>query len=1150
MYCSMKALLQAISNDPGYRQLHSALENGDGTVAVFGLSEAHRPAVNAALAEDKTVLWVAPTPAEAMRLYELQRAYRPDTGLFLPRELPLVHLEAVSSERRASRLAVLSRLALGVSSLIVTCSEALMERLVPHETFLSQIVRVCVGDTIDPRDLMTKLSEAGYERTPEIEGPGQFASRGDILDVYPPQAEYPYRIEFFGDDVDQMRVFDPLTQRSIEQASSAVLPPAFETPQTAEAMARALRLLKNAAGFDAQRESWNERRPCVGADVLVPLLYPVTETLLDYLPENRALVLNDPSRIADEAKAAELVFSETVAATLERGEGHPSQGKLLIDADTLMRRLDTKDSAAYYALFRPYPNFRHRARVGFTADPAPAYLNDSAQFVSELTKLLKAREAVLLYVGEAQERMRDILGDVKLSVAYADALTRPPVRGEALILSASLPQGFAFPESHLFVLTAQELFGKKPSSHVKKRGGALKFTDLSVGDYVVHEAHGIGRFLGVEQLTVENSKKDYLLFAYRGDDRLYIPTDQLDRIQKYIGADAETPPQLSKLGGAEWQQRVEKARAGAKKLAVDLARLYAARSANSGFAFSKDTAWQKRLEDAFPYEETPDQAQAIRDVKADMESPRPMDRLLCGDVGYGKTEVAMRAAFKAAQDSKQTAFLVPTTILAQQHYHTLLQRFADFPVRVACLSRFQTPKECAEVKKGLESGEIDVVVGTHALLAKTVKFKNLGLLIIDEEHRFGVNHKEQIKAMRSEVDVLTLTATPIPRTLNLSMTGIRDISTIETPPENRFPVQTFVTEYNDAFVAAALNRELARGGQAFVVSNRVITMGSTLTHLRALLPEARIRMAHGQMPEALLEETMMAFLNREIDILLCSTIIESGVDIPNANTLVVLDADKLGLAQLYQLRGRVGRSTRMAYAYFTVPQARAVSETAQKRLLAIREFTQFGAGFRLAMRDLEIRGAGSLLGAEQHGHISDVGYEFYCKLMRSAVAEAKGETVAPEIETTVDAPIDAYVPKTFLPSELHRLAMYKRIAQIGDGDAYTDLLDEFNDRYGDLPEPVMTLMQLALIRAYARRAGFASVTVRDGKTTLVYDPSARPDGMRLLAVLSSEPNLRLIANEPAAVIWADKKLTIRDFVKKLPQLIYRLMHCTDADPAV
>ena len=1139
----MNELLRAITKDAAYRQLDTALASGDGTVAVFGLPEPHRAPVNAALSEARTVVWVLPTPAEALRLYEQQRAYRPDSLLFLPRELPLVHLETVSSERRAQRLAVLSRLALQADCLIVTCAEALMERLAPHETFLSQIVTVHTGDTIDPRELLKRLAASGYERTDQIEGPGQCTMRGDILDVFPPQAETPCRIEFFGDDVDQMRLFDPLTQRSIAQTQAVVLPPAFETPQTGEATARALRLLKQAKGFDAQREAWQDGRPSVCADVLVPLLYPVTETLLDYLPENHALILNDPARIADEARAAELVFSETVAATLERGEGHPSQGKLLIGADMLMRRLDSSRSAAYYPLFRPFPGFRHRARVGFTAEPAPAYLNDSKQFQTELTRLLQSREAVLLYVGEAQQRLTELLSDAELNVASADTLSRAPVRGEALIVRESLPSGFLFPEIHLYVLTAQELFGKKPAAHTRKKNGVLRYTDLAVGDYVVHEAHGIGRFMGVEQLTVQGATKDYLLFAYRGDDKLFIPTDQLDRIQKYVGADADVPPQLSKLGGTEWQNRVQKAREGAKKLAVDLAKLYAARSSNAGFAFSKDTAWQKRLEDTFPYEETPDQAQAIREVKADMESPRPMDRLLCGDVGYGKTEVAMRAAFKAAQDSRQTAFLVPTTILAQQHYHTLLQRFADFPVRVACLSRFQSPKECAEVKKGLADGSIDVVVGTHALLAKTVKFKNLGLLIIDEEHRFGVNHKEQIKALRNEIDVLTLTATPIPRTLNLSMTGIRDISTIETPPENRFPVQTFVMEYDDAFVAAALQRELARGGQAFVVSNRVLTMGSTLTHFQALLPEAKIAMAHGQMPEALLEETMMAFLNREIDILLCSTIIESGVDIPNANTLVVLEADKLGLAQLYQLRGRVGRSTRMAYAYLTVPQAREVSETAQKRLMAIREFTQFGAGFRLAMRDLEIRGAGSLLGAEQHGHIADVGYEFYCKMMRTAVAEAKGETPEPEIETTVDAPIDAYVPRTFLPSELHRLAMYKRIAQIGDGDAYADLLDEFNDRYGDLPEPVMTLMQLALIRAYARRAKFASITVRDGRTTMTYDASAHPDGMRLLAVLSSEPDLHLLANEPPAIEWRDKNRTVSSFVKNLPQLIYRLMHC-------
>lgn len=1139
----MQELLSAIRRDAAFRQLENALDSGSGTAAVFGLPEAHRTAVAAALARNRSVLWVASTEVEAIKLHGLLRAYAPDALLFLPRALPLVHLQAASPERRAQRLAVLSRLALGADVLVVTCAEALMERLAPPDAFLQQLFTVAVGEEHDPRVLLQQLVAAGYERCEQLEGAGQCAMRGDILDVYPPQAPHPYRIEFFGDEIDQIRVFDPLTQRSIEQQARAILPPAYETPQTAEAMERALRLLQKTNGFDLQIDAWEQGRPCEGADMLVPLLYTEPATLLDYCRNAPYLLLSEPQRILDEAKAAELVFAETVAATLERGEGHRLQGQLLCSAERLEGRLDTPYTAAFYALFRTHPGWNHRARIRFTAETAPQYLSDFGRLTEELIAMRAHRQAVLLYAGEGRERLAEHFSAVDLPFAQADALVRPPQAGEILLLSESLPQGFVLPELHLVVLTAFELFGKRPSAKARKKSNALREADLVPGDLVVHEVHGIGKFLGVEQLTVQGHTRDYLLFAYRGEDRLYIPTDQLDRVQKYIGADEEHPPQLSKLGGNDWQNRVARAKAGAKKLAVDLARLYAERTDGRGFAFSRDNAWQTRMEEAFPYEETPDQAAAIADVKRDMESPRPMDRLLCGDVGYGKTEVAMRAAFKAVQDSKQVAFLVPTTILAQQHFATVSARLAEFPVRVACLSRFQSPKEAASIKQRLKSGEIDIVIGTHALLAKSVVFRDLGLLIIDEEHRFGVNHKEQIKALKGDVDVLTLTATPIPRTLNLSMTGIRDISTMETPPENRFPVQTFVMEYNDALIASVLMRELSRGGQAFVVSNRVASMSATAAHFRTLLPDARIEYAHGQMAEAELEAVMLRFLAHEIDVLVCSTIIESGVDIPNANTLVVLEADKLGLAQLYQLRGRVGRSSRMAYAYLTVPASQQISEVAQKRLLAIREFTQFGAGFRLAMRDLEIRGAGSLLGAEQHGHIADVGYEYYCKLIRQAVAEAKGETAENPIETSVDAPVDAFVPKSFLPSELHRLAMYRRIAEIGDGDSFTDLLDEFNDRYGDLPEPVMNLMQLSLIRAYARTAGFSDVIVRDGGVKLRYDAHAQPDGMRLLAVLSEEPGARLVGGETTTIEWKQRGANVAQYVKILPQFLYRLMHC-------
>ena len=883
--------------------------------------------------------------------------------------------------------------------------------------------------------------------------------------------------------------------------------------------------------------------------MLLPLLYEEEASLDDYLPRDCLRLAVEPDRVLEEGRTGRMLFLESVTAMLERGEGHPKQAKLLREDGHLISVLNTPRTGAIYALFRTCRDMEHRMRVKCTLEGAPMYLGDMGELSRELKRFRQSGGSALLYGGESADALLDSLQD-ELRCAIGEGLDRDPEPGEVLILRESLPRGFLCPARKLMVLTGAELFGKRLSRPRKKKSG-LKFSDLTVGDYVVHEAHGVGRFVGVEQLTVQNSTRDYLLLLYKGGDKLYIPTDQLDRIQKYMGSSGEdVAPTLSKLGGGEWQQKVQKARAAAKKLAVDLAALYAKRASLQGFAFSPDTPWQRKLESTFPYEETRDQLRCIREVKADMESRRPMDRLLCGDVGYGKTEVAIRAAFKAIQDGKQAALLAPTTILAQQHYATISERFAAFPVTVGCLSRFQTPKEREAVKKALATGELDMVIGTHALLAKDVKFKDLGLLIIDEEHRFGVNHKEQIKAMRSQVDVLTMTATPIPRTLNMAMTGVRDVSVIETPPENRFPVQTYVVEYTDAQIAAAIRRELARGGQCFLVSNKVMGMESTLSHFQELVPEARFLMAHGQMNEHALEQAMLSFIQREADVLLCSTIVESGVDIPNCNTLVVLDADKLGLAQLYQLRGRVGRSNRIAYAYFTVPQSRSLPEAAQKRLLAVREFTQFGAGYRLAMRDLEIRGAGSLLGAEQHGHLADVGYEYYCKLIRQAVDQATGREVQPLIDTAVDAPGDAFVPKNYVNGELQRMAMYKRIAEIEDEAMFEDMYDEFTDRYGDLPEGVARLMRLSLIKHLGARAGFQSVTVKPGKAVLKYDASARPDGGKLLLALSGEQGARLLAGSPAAVEIGVKGRSADEFVKKLPQFLSILADCNQPEERV
>ena len=1142
-------ILTVLRDAPEFRRMEDALSRSCGPVAAFGLQESHKAHIAAVLSLSHTVLLVSATDTGAARLWDSVRGYLPDASLFLPRETPLVHVMNASSERAGSRASALSSLLFRENRLVICSMGALLQRLAPRDVYVSQCVRLKTGDETSPRALVQRLAAAGYERVELVEGRGQVASRGDLVDVYPPDARYPIRVEFWGDTIDQMRDFDPITQRSVEQRTEALLPPAYETPQTEQAIARALRHAADKIGFETQVELWRQGLPAAGADAMLPLLYPKLDTLLDYLPESAVLVLDEPARLEEAAKTAEMTFAESVTAMLERGEGDAAQGKLQLGAEETLSMLNTPRTAACYALTRPHHAFPPKEIVQFLARPAPQYMGDTEELLRDVRLWKQTGEAAVLFAGEHAKPLFEQLAAAGAEVAFSETLTRPPVRGEVLVTGDALLTGFAYPELHLTVLGASELFGKRSAvKKVQKKRNTLSFSELSVGDYVVHEAHGIGRFVGVESLTVDGSTRDYLLLEYRGGDRLYIPTDQMDRVQKYVGGgDEDTVPHLSKLGGSEWQGRVNRAKASAKKLAVDLAELYAARASVRGFAFSKDTPWQTQLEERFPYQETPDQLESIREIKADMERPHPMDRLLCGDVGYGKTEVALRAAFKAVQDSKQVAFLVPTTILAEQHYNTLAARFSDFPVRTACLSRFQSAEQRKQVKKKLAAGEIDIVVGTHALLAKDVRFKDLGLLIIDEEHRFGVNHKEQIKALRQEIDVLTLTATPIPRTLNLSMSGIRDISVIETPPDARYPVQTFVLEYTDGLVTDAVTRELSRGGQVYIVNNRVRSIEQYAEHLRELLPEATVLVAHGQMPEKQLEQAMMDFMEHKADVLLCSTIIESGLDIPNANTLLVLEADRMGLAQLYQLKGRVGRSTRLGYAYFTVQRGRAMNEKAHKRLMAIREFTQFGAGFQLAMRDLEIRGAGSLLGAEQHGHIADIGYEYYLKIVQAAVREARGEeTPLPETDVTLDIPMSAHTPAGVIPNEVQRLSAYRRIADAEGEDAQLLLREELEDRYGELPEEVENLFLLAKIKQLAKRAYIGLVTVRDGEAKLSFLPDAPLDGGKLLGAVSNFLGAQLLASEPPAVRIRQKNVDAAALARKLPQFIYTIVHCVDA----
>ena len=1118
---------------------------GKGPVAAFGLPEAHKAHIAAALGAGRTLLFVTATETSASAVADSIRAFGVDAETFLPRDTPLVHVHAASGERTERRIGTLARLIAGDRLVVVTTAAALMQALAPRRAFADMLLTLHVGDTLHPRTLVDRLVTAGYERTELAEGRGQIAARGDLVDVFPMHMRYPVRIEFFGDEIDQMRLFDPATQRAVEQVTEATLPPAMETPQPPRRIERALPKITGKTGFFEQEQAWSQGYPAVGAESLLPLLYAHTETLLDYLPPDTPLLLDDALLLDEAARTEQIRFSELVSAMLERNEGTPEQGGLERGAQEVLASLNTPRTLLLYTLTRTHPAFSPREAAQFSARNAPQYLGAFDELSRDVAAWKKSGETVVLFAGEHSDSVQEALADFAIDVPVVDTLSAMPVPGEPVLVCERLRQGFAYPAFHLTVLTEFELFGRRDTARLRtKRRDKLTFSELAVGDYIVHEAHGIGQFVKVEQLTVDGNTRDYLLIAYRGGDRLYIPTDQLDRLQKYIGGSGdEAAPQLSKLGGADWENRVARAKSAVKKLAVDLAALYAARASGGGFAFSPDTAWQRTFEERFPYNETPDQLQCIREIKADMESKLPMDRLLCGDVGYGKTEVALRAAFKAVQDGKQVALLVPTTILAQQHYNSMLARFSDFPVRVACLSRFQQPKARAEAKRQLKEGKVDIIVGTHALLAKDVQFASLGLLIIDEEHRFGVNHKEQIKSLKKNVDVLTLTATPIPRTLNMSLSGIRDISVIETPPEERYPVQTFVLEYTDALLTDALSREIARGGQAYVVYNRVQTIESMARRIERLIPDVRVIIAHGQMGELQLENAMLDFLSHKADVLLCSTIIESGLDIPNANTLVVIDADRMGLAQLYQLRGRVGRSNRLGYAYFTIQGARAINEIAMKRLMAIREFTQFGAGFQLAMRDLEIRGAGSLLGAEQHGHISDIGYEYYTKLVRQAVDEVRGKAAPPPVETNVDIPIDAHIPHAYIRSEVQRLKVYRRIADIDCAEMERDVTEELIDRYGDPPEPVLNLMRTMLVKAYASRAFLESVTVRDGEATLKFAADASIDGGRLLAATAQLDGAQLMAAEPPGIRVRQKNTPAQALTEKLLPFLQTVGRC-------
>ena len=1114
-----------------------------------------------------------------------------------------------SMESSWRRLETLTAVADGRVHVLCTSVEALIQRMGSPKLFAESMIRLAPGTVFPPGKLAQELAAMGYERVNLVEGKGQFALRGSILDVYSPAAVSAARVEFFDDEVDTVRVLDCISQRSAEQLESLVIPPASEVvldradnkkaadrvrktlegtgvrkdegllfdelpplPDDDEDLAdlfdKAVAPKVRAAAYDANVTAEAERRigrllddadaleqgtPFKRSRAWLTVLSEETWTLRDwFMPD--VIILRDPDKLRVRAEERLQGFATDLESAIGRSEAVQEQSDLLMDWTEALKQTEDLRRVTVCDLLLGQGGIRADDAISFTATGIPGYGGKIKDLKDDCGKWLADGYRILLLCGgEARcKRLQDGLAELGQKADYILYPETVPAKGTVTILPVTLSHGFEVPEAGLVVVSDADIWGegyRKARAHKHAGERISTFTDLKVGDYVVHEDHGVGIYHGITRIQSEGTWRDYLLIQYHGSDKLYVPVDQLERVQRFIG-NPNQAPRLNKLGGTEWERQKNKVREGLRTMAFDLKKLYAERTLKRGYAFSPISDMQKDFEDEFPYELTPDQAQSVKEIMEDMGSERNMDRLLCGDVGYGKTEVSLRAAFRALMDNKQVALLAPTTILVQQHYNTVVKRFRNVGIRVEYLSRFRTPKEQRDVLRRLAIGDVDIIIGTHRLLAKDVTFHDLGLLIVDEEQRFGVAHKEVIKNMKKQVDVLTLSATPIPRTLHMSMVGIRDMSVLETPPEERMPVQTQVIEYSDAVIRDAILREVSRGGQVYFLYNRVHSIERFFARLQALVPEARIGVAHGQMQEHALEDVMMDFYAGSYDVLLCTTIIESGLDVPSANTLIVYDADRFGLSQLYQLRGRVGRSNRQAYAYFTVREDHILTEVAEQRLAAIREFTEFGAGFRIAMRDLEIRGAGNVLGPEQHGHLATVGYDMYCRLIEETVDEVQGNMKARDLDTRVDLTVDAYLPGDYVPDEKQRMEIYKRIAAVTGDDDRADLTDELIDRFGEPPEVVRTLLDVSQLRAYANRLGVSQVKRVKDTLVMKLDEHHVPDaGLLIQAMQDTDGRLSLTASKPyALVLRYDKPNTQNDLYEGLNvtrKLVARLDQLTE-----
>lgn len=1042
----MKAFLTPLQGLAEFEQIKEKSKTNKGILQVSGCMESQKSHLMYGLSGIAPYrLILAEDERRAREIYEDYRFYDRKVYSYPAKDLLFFQADIHGNLLIRQRMKVIKALLEEKELTVVTSIDGCMDFLESLEKIKEQLIHYESDSTVDTEQLKNQLVALGYERVGQVEMPGQFSVRGGIVDIYCLTEENPWRIELWGDEIDSIRSFDPESQRSLENLEELTIYPAVEH---------------------------------IGDKDMV--------SFLDYFPEERTIIfLDEPNRLTEKGGAVEEEYRQSRMHREEKGSRNLPEN-WLCSFEQLQKELNKRNCISVCALEPKQAGWKVREKFYLEVKSISAYNNSFELLVKDLHQYKKQGYRIVLLSGSRTraERLAKDLQEEGLAAFYGQDYDREICPGEIMVVYGHAKKGFEYPLIKFAVMTESDIFGQEQKKKKKKNysGSRIQdFAELSIGDFVVHEKHGLGIYRGIEKVEVDRIVKDYIKIEYRGGSNLYIPATQLDCLQKYSGADASKAPKLNKLGTQEWNKTKSKVRGAVKNIAKELVELYAVRQEKEGYVCGPDTVWQREFEEMFPYEETEDQLSAIEDAKRDMESTRIMDRLICGDVGYGKTEVALRAAFKEVQESRQVAYLAPTTILAQQIYNTFVQRMKEFPVRVELLCRFRTPAQQKKAIEDLKKGQVDVIIGTHRILSKDVQFKNLGLLIVDEEQRFGVTHKEKIKQLKKDVDVLTLTATPIPRTLHMSLIGIRDMSVLEEPPMDRMPIQTYVMEYDEETVREAINRELRRGGQVYYVYNRVTDIADVALRIAKLVPDARVDFAHGQMSERELENVMYSFVNGDIDVLVSTTIIETGLDISNVNTMIIHDSDRYGLSQLYQLRGRIGRSNRTAYAFLMYRKNVMLKETAEKRLAAIREYTDLGSGFKIAMRDLELRGAGNLLGAQQHGHMNAVGYDLYCKMLNEAVKEAKGIHTMEDFETSVDLNVDAYIPDSYISNEFQKLDIYKRIAGIETQQDYDDMLEELLDRFGEPGKAVLNLLAIAKLKAIAHQ-GYVTEIKQTGKT--------------------------------------------------------------------